>query len=272
MRHLKRVLSSIALASILFGALWGGAFTIKILILVSTLALQYEFNKMIYRQSSYPWSSFYLVLSWGLTLIATQIDLLSILFLGWIIGVLIHIWIFSRIPVSNDKHFPPAEELTLSLGVFSILTIYSIALPMSVYLIVDFNNGPLWFLFLLCSTLFNDITAYFTGVYLGKTPLLPSLSPKKTVEGLLGGLAGSALSGGLMSYYLPQVNVFILIALALLLGLLGQTGDLLESLFKRWVGVKDSGFLIPGHGGILDRIDGVLLAAPLLLIFLKYFF
>jgi phosphatidate cytidylyltransferase len=109
----------------------------------------------------------------------------------------------------------------------------------------------------------GDTGGYFAGRFLGKTKLYPEVSPKKTWAGSIGGLAGSVVAVGIMKLvrmeHLSWIDVF---AIGLPGAMLGQMGDLVESLIKRSVGVKDSGNLLPGHGGMLDRIDAVLFIAP----------
>ena len=108
-----------------------------------------------------------------------------------------------------------------------------------------------------------DTGGYFAGRFLGKAKLYEAVSPKKTWAGAWGGIAGS-IAGvvGMKLLFLPWLNWFDVFAIAIPGGILGQMGDLAESLIKRSVGVKDSGALLPGHGGILDRIDAVLFIAP----------
>ena len=124
--------------------------------------------------------------------------------------------------------------------------------------------------------LLGDTLAYFFGVSFGKHKLCEHISPKKTIAGSVGGVIGGGL-GGLGAYYMQYliqyifsteldfVEMPILILLGLSLGLLGQVGDLFASCIKRWAGVKDYGKLFPGHGGMLDRIDSVIMCAPLVL-------
>lgn len=123
--------------------------------------------------------------------------------------------------------------------------------------------GIQWVFFLLMTVWAGDTSAYFVGTVIGKHKLYPVISPKKTVEGLLGGLAGSlivaALLRGLLIRSLPWCHTIILASAILILG---QTGDLGESMIKRAVNAKDSSGLIPGHGGVLDRLDSFLFAAP----------
>ena len=110
-----------------------------------------------------------------------------------------------------------------------------------------------------------DSGAYLAGIAVGRHKLLPRVSPKKTVEGALGGLAGAGLMGWICSLtFVPFITTVSCIALGLLVGILAQLGDLVESMVKRDVGIKDSAELIPGHGGILDRFDSLLFTAPVL--------
>jgi phosphatidate cytidylyltransferase len=111
----------------------------------------------------------------------------------------------------------------------------------------------------------TDSAAYFVGSALGRRPLAPAISPGKTLEGSLGGLLGGVL-GALTVWWagLPNVPAWHAGLLGFVVSVLGQMGDLLESLLKRWAGVKDSGTLFPGHGGMLDRLDSLLFGAPVL--------
>ncbi len=138
-------------------------------------------------------------------------------------------------------------------------------LPSFLLQILDLPHGSIWFSTLLCIVFAGDIGAYLVGMRFGKTKLMPSISPKKSVEGAIGGLVSSTLASLALSFYLPKVPIYSLIILSLAISVVAQFGDLFESLLKRVAEVKDSGSLIPGHGGILDRMDGVLFASPVLL-------
>jgi phosphatidate cytidylyltransferase len=122
-------------------------------------------------------------------------------------------------------------------------------------------EGPRLLLFALVITWAGDTVAYFVGRTIGKHPFAPHLSPKKTWEGAAGGFAGSLLVGFAFSWW-SHASVPHLLAMAGVGNVAGQVGDLLESAYKRSAGVKDSGTLLPGHGGILDRIDALILAIP----------
>jgi phosphatidate cytidylyltransferase len=109
----------------------------------------------------------------------------------------------------------------------------------------------------------TDIFAYFAGSFLGRHKLCPSISPKKTVEGAIGGVVGSVLLCGVFGYFALRGFFIHCVVIGALGGVLSQVGDLVASVIKRGAGVKDYGRLIPGHGGLLDRIDSVLFTAPL---------
>jgi len=116
-------------------------------------------------------------------------------------------------------------------------------------------------LFTMCLIWAGDVLAYFVGRSLGRIPMAPALSPKKTWEGALGNMIASLLVGVLFARWM-QMDALTLIMIAALGNIAGQMGDLIESAFKRGAAVKDSGTLVPGHGGVLDRIDSLILAAP----------
>ncbi len=123
-------------------------------------------------------------------------------------------------------------------------------------------HGGSWVMLALLCGFLSDTGGYFVGRRFGRHPLAPLVSPKKTVEGSLGGLA-AGLAGGLTAHFwfLPELGLPHAVGLSLIATGLGQAGDLCESLVKRSVGVKDSGTLLPGHGGILDRSDAMLFSA-----------
>jgi len=123
---------------------------------------------------------------------------------------------------------------------------------------------------LLAVVISSDVFAYFTGHAIGRHKLAPQVSPGKTVEGAIGGLAGAALaSAAIATYLFKDQSLGLVITIGVLVAIAGIVGDLLESLFKRYVGAKDSGTIFPGHGGALDRMDAFILAAPLLYAFFR---
>jgi len=125
------------------------------------------------------------------------------------------------------------------------------------------THGGAWLAILTVITIASDTGAYYAGSALGKTKLCPAISPKKTVEGLLGGMGASLiLALCLGRILLPQVSLVEMAVMICTVTLIGVGGDLLESVIKRSCRVKDSGTMLPGHGGVLDRIDSLLTAAP----------
>jgi phosphatidate cytidylyltransferase len=124
-------------------------------------------------------------------------------------------------------------------------------------------NGELLIFFLLLVTWAGDTGAYYAGMSLGRRKLAPVISPNKTVEGLIGGLMLAVLAAvGARLWFLPSFSLADCLATGLLLTGAGVLGDLAESALKRSAGVKDSGSLIPAHGGMLDRLDSLLFTAP----------
>jgi phosphatidate cytidylyltransferase len=123
-------------------------------------------------------------------------------------------------------------------------------------------DGPAYVVLTIMFAWFGDTGGYFAGRFLGRHKLYEAVSPKKTVEGSLGGLAGSVLGAVLAHFwFLPSLSLPHGVILALVAGALGQAGDLGESVLKRSTGVKDSGAIVPGHGGILDRVDALLITS-----------
>jgi phosphatidate cytidylyltransferase len=124
---------------------------------------------------------------------------------------------------------------------------------------------------LLTTVMMGDSAALFVGSAVGRHKMAPRISPGKTWEGLAGGLAGAVVGALIVRHFgLQWIPPAQAVVLAVLVALAGMAGDLAESLLKRWAGVKDSGALFPGHGGMLDRLDSLLLGAPVLYYYLLY--
>lgn len=121
-------------------------------------------------------------------------------------------------------------------------------------------SSLIWFVFI--AAFGTDVAAYFTGYVFGKHKLAPTISPKKTIEGSVGGILGSAVISGVFAWFFMPALLNHCILIGLLGSVFAQIGDLTASVFKRKVGIKDYGDLIPGHGGVLDRFDSILFTAP----------
>ena len=155
----------------------------------------------------------------------------------------------------------------------SIFSIVYIALPFSLLvLLAGAENGRLWILFVLVLVWSNDTFAFCTGKLIGRHKLSPKISPGKSIEGAIGGLLGGVAATLVFNHYAGLgLEVWVTVVLAIALGILSILGDLFESLIKRGSGVKDSGSLIPGHGGILDRVDSMVFVVPALYYFLLWY-
>lgn len=171
---------------------------------------------------------------------------------------------FCLVSLLSQKKFGSLDALT-SFEAKSILGFFYVGLlPSFAVRILDLPQGMTWFLGLLAIVFAGDIGAYLTGMTFGRHKLMPAISPKKTLEGALGGLIASILVGLAFAQWLDQPSIFLGL-LAGTAGVIAQFGDLFESQLKRVADVKDSGRIMPGHGGVLDRIDGVLFASPVIL-------
>ena len=167
--------------------------------------------------------------------------------------------------------FAPKKELSkftpLGFGLFGMVwIIWSLA---HMTLIRELPGGKSLLFYLLFVISFSDIFAYFGGKKFGKSMLAPSISPKKTWEGSFFGVVGGGLVGAVFGEIVMSMFWVYGMLLAMVLAIVGQFGDLIESKIKRLCNVKDSGKILPGHGGILDRIDGHMLAAPVFYYLLK---
>lgn len=145
-----------------------------------------------------------------------------------------------------------------------------IGIPLAlIVLIRNGDMGNVWIFSLLIIIFAGDTAAYYSGSHFGKNKLCPWVSPNKTIEGALGGLAANIAVGIVLNlFFFNGVSWLPLLAMCVLMGAVGQVGDLFESVLKRRAGMKDSGNILPGHGGILDRIDALLFAAPVAWIFI----
>jgi phosphatidate cytidylyltransferase len=171
---------------------------------------------------------------------------------------------------------PPAADLTQAAPLLGWLGLGLLYLPLllgHLVLLRMLPDGKEWVFLTLLAVMSCDTFAYFVGVRFGRRKLYPAVSPNKSREGGIGGLLGAVAAVLLAKLtFLGQIGYPEGILLGLLLGCAGQTGDLFESLLKRACGVKDSGNIIPGHGGLLDRLDSLLFAFPVTYYAARYWF
>ena len=155
------------------------------------------------------------------------------------------------------------------LAHFSFGWLYIPYLLSYVLLIGRMAEGSLWVLYIVCVNSADDIAALYCGQRFGRRKLYPAVSPKKTIEGALGGLVASVVVGVIFgTLFLKRVSIGEIVILSGVVATLGQVGDLIESMVKRMSGKKDSSHLLPGHGGVLDRLDSLLFVIPAVFFFL----
>lgn len=174
----------------------------------------------------------------------------------------------------NDEQ--PFQRIAFSLcGIiyvcvpFSLLALYKV--ENSVDFFCTFAPSSYMILLLFAFTWINDTFAYLTGMLLGKHPLCPKISPKKTIEGFAGGCFFTIVCAAVIAYVYMEGMELHIVGLAVLIVIASTLGDMVESRFKRWVGVKDSGKMLPGHGGFLDRFDSVIFSIPIFFAYLQIF-
>lgn len=227
----------------------------------------------------------------------SEIPKILLLILGALLGVFTYLWgekvfLFFLLAilyssalflVIKGKTEGATSNLALSLlgffyvaGLFSYLILLREMSPESVSnrfasLTTSYKVGGVWIVYLLLCIWSCDTFAYFIGAPLGKHQLSPTVSPRKTVEGFGGGILG-AIAAAFFSHFVffTSAQLKDLLIISAIVALVGQVGDLTESLFKRDAQIKDSSHIIPGHGGILDRFDSLLFVSPIVYYYLKF--
>jgi len=268
--HLKRWLTSIVALPFLFFLLYkGGAFLFAIFIcLVSIISLR-EYFRIVFNDATIPPPGILLFLAY-ITGPAIIFASFYRLFNVAILLVAINLIFSSLISIFYLKK----DKSILEAVAKQVKGVVYIPLFLSYLVIIRSGENGIESIFLILGLIIlGDTGAFYAGTYFGRHKLAPLVSPGKTIEGSVGGLGATLLGGMLFRYYfMPQLNLGIAIVFFLCIGIAGQAGDLFESLFKRRAGVKDSGNILPGHGGILDRIDALLFASPVAYLFMEYLF
>lgn len=183
------------------------------------------------------------------------------------VGTLIGLVVITLAVLAMDVLFAGA---TIQAAAARFVAPWYIGMPLGMLVSVQGANGPWATLLLLATVVVSDSAQYYTGRAFGKRPLAPTISPKKTIEGAVGGVVFGTLFMALVGpRVLPGAPPASLAALGLTIVVLGILGDLFESRLKRVAQLKDSSSLIPGHGGVLDRIDALLFAVPAYYLYLR---
>lgn len=170
--------------------------------------------------------------------------------------------LFTFYILSQTKGFQNLDHMTRLLSRGLLGAVYVGLFPSFTYRLLDLPNGTNWFFMLLAIVLIGDTSAYLVGSTIGKNKINEAISPNKTWEGGIGGLVGSVAAAYALLWWRPDTALYLPAILGICVGLVAQLGDFFESLLKRVANRKDSGSIMPGHGGVLDRLDGVLFAAP----------
>jgi phosphatidate cytidylyltransferase len=159
----------------------------------------------------------------------------------------------------------------IGLASASVFPSLYLGLPLGAMVAIRETRGAEGLFLLMLTVIVSDTAQYYSGRAFGRRPLAPAISPKKTVEGAVGGVVFGGMTLAIAgAWWLPAAPAVLRVLLGVAIVALGIAGDLFESMLKRSAGVKDSSSLIPGHGGVLDRIDALLFAAPVYYVVLKY--
>lgn len=232
----KRVLSSLVIVPVVVACLWLGGWAYKALILLVMAGLVWE----------------------GETLLGQKMKSLR--------GVLFLLWPVCAAVASIQGNWFAVLYLTAGALLFGVRAagpvLVAIIGGISLLWLRGRSEGMYETFFVIFSVIASDSCAYVAGRLLGGPKLAPAISPGKTISGSVGGLLGAMVAGGLIGYWAEHEWTYWAFIAGGVLAIAAQAGDLLESAFKRRLGVKDSGHLIPGHGGLLDRLDALLLAGP----------
>jgi phosphatidate cytidylyltransferase len=175
-------------------------------------------------------------------------------------------------PGGKRKEAGATGDALSSAAIAAFAPLY-IGVPLGLLAATRWMLGREAALLLILTVAMSDTFQYYTGRMFGRRPLAPAISPKKTIEGAAGGMIGAAVALVVIgAWWLPQMSVGSRAVLGLAIAAVGIVGDLFESLLKRSVSLKDASSVIPGHGGVLDRIDALLFAAPVYYVFVRYSF
>lgn len=267
MQHAKRWITAIILAPLIIWILIKGSNTV-LAALVSVVAIfaVREYLRIIFRQGFSPGDT---PVSWmipGISYVVSILLVTAAAFGSWPGIVLVLILDLVLLCLFALYRFAAPDDLFDTIARQMLGVVY-IPIPLSLLLFVrNMEHGVLWVFWLLIVCFMNDTGAFYSGTFLGKRKLAPRISPKKTVEGSVGGIVASMTAGLILSliFFKSPILALIMIPCSILIALAGQAGDLFESALKRASAVKDSGRILPGHGGMLDRIDGLLFAIPVL--------
>jgi len=264
----QRILTTLVVLPVFLAANWFGGWWFVALIALCGLAAAWEFYRLVSKAKAPAMTRLGLVFI--LLLLASPAlgygDFITVQGRLLVLGVVISLlWLLFR----RQKETAFASWVWSLGGIIYLGFLFSHAIALR-----SLDGGRDWVFFAVIANMFSDSAAYFIGRAWGKHRLAPNISPKKTWEGAAGGFIGAIIAGIALFYILAFPAGFGLlqaIVLAVLVSLAGQAGDLVESLFKRNMDARESGRLLPGHGGFLDRIDSVIFVSVLVYYFVLSF-
>ena len=259
---LRRSLTGIVYVVLLLSAVFLSADAFDFLFMVFGLGCLYEFKRIVKIKGYYVFLA-YLGLWWAyIYLIKSQMPIRILLLLTLTVNLALLAFLFSK----KAHNFTAFQKFLIALLYIGGGCIFLTMIP---YEGNSFAKFLIMGIFVLVWV--NDSFAYLVGRTLGRTKLFPSVSPKKTIEGSLGGFILALIAAYFLAEYEPRLDTMQWMVLASVIVIAGNLGDLLESKFKRIAGVKDSGAILPGHGGIYDRLDSLVFAAPFAYLTLNIF-
>lgn len=254
--HMKRWLTAIVAVPLLFAVIFFGSDLLFSIMIISVILLGvYEYHHMVFG-AGYLWEKVQGLLIGFFIPLAVYSGEMQLLLALLSFSVLL-IFMTYLLRIKNDRFdILPVGKMILGFMYVPLMMSYFI-------LIRRLDQGVLWIFFLLVLAFSGDVTAYYVGKNFGKKKLLPLVSPNKTVEGTVALFVGS--TAGCIFFqqvFFPALPLIHTVTMGFFGSVLGQLGDLCESAMKRASGVKDSGVILPGHGGILDRLDSLIFIAP----------
>lgn len=258
--HLKRILTATIALPLLIAIILFAPFSVfAFFILCVGLLASFEHSKL--------WKLPREGLLFFYSLLLALIVLCSYAFGFPLLGLMIAFFLLALYFIWAYGHKP---ELVSFLPITALSLIYPALFLGHAFSFLSLPQGRILLLWTLLIVFASDTGAFYVGCKFGKHKLYPAVSPKKSWEGLMGGIAAAVLLAFITAHFLP-ISHFKTVFLAFMLALTEQTGDFFESVIKRQAGYKDSGQILPGHGGLLDRIDGVLFALPVSYYFWQWF-